>query len=202
YMVPSAFVVLAQLPLTSNGKLDRKALPAPERAAGGERRLPRTPQGGGLCSLFSGGLGGGRGGGGEDFFSLGGHSLLATRLIGRVRASLAVELSIRSLFEAPTVAGLARRVAAASGEAVRAPLRVVARAAEVPLSFAQRRLWFLNRLEGESGGDGAASYTIPLAGRLTGGLNRGGLEAALGGVFGRHESLPTIFPGLVWGPGA
>ncbi|MBN9744584.1 non-ribosomal peptide synthetase [Amycolatopsis sp. A1MSW2902] len=187
YMVPSAIVVLDRLPLTAHGKVDRKALPAPESFTGQEKRGPRTPVEEQLTRLYAEVLGLPEAGIDDDFFELGGHSLLATALVSRIRSELNVELPLRDLFEARTVAALAGRLASA-GQA-RAAFRKLDRPDPLPLSYAQQRMWFLNRLEGDHGG-----YTIPLAVRLSGELARSALAAALDDLTARHEILRTVFP--------
>ncbi|WP_434453309.1 amino acid adenylation domain-containing protein [Lentzea sp. E54] len=191
YMLPSAWVVLPELPLTSRGKLDRAALPAPDRA-GARGRAPRTPVQEILCGIFAEVLGVPEVGLDDDFFDSGGHSLHATRAIARIRSALGAEVPIRALFEARTVAALAGRVETA-GQA-RPALRP--RTAELPdgdriepLSAAQRRLWFVNRLHDE-----ASTYNVPLALRMSGRLDTDALQAALRDLVERHEVLRSVFP--------
>ncbi|GGV68742.1 hypothetical protein GCM10010277_78250 [Streptomyces longisporoflavus] len=186
-MVPAAVVLLDTLPTTANGKLDRAALPEPDRAAAAVRstRSPRSPREEILCELFAEVLGMPRVGIDEHFFDLGGNSLLALRLLSRIRSALGEGFEIRDLFDAPTVAGLARL----TGTARPALTARGAGAGDAPLSYAQQRLWFLNRME-----RGGGTYNVPVAVRLAGTVDRDALAAAYADVAERHESLRTVFP--------
>ncbi|HEX2208918.1 MAG TPA: amino acid adenylation domain-containing protein, partial [Longimicrobium sp.] len=190
YMVPAAFVALDALPRTSSGKIDRRALPAPEYAAEEESAAPRTPAEEVLAGIWADVLGVERVGINDNFFELGGHSLLATVVIGLVREAFAVDLPLRALFEGPTVAQLAARVEAQrrAGLAQLPPVVPVERAGPPPLSFAQERLWFLDRLE-----PGSASYNVASVLRLDGALDARTLERALGEIVRRHQALRTVF---------
>ena len=192
YMVPSAFVMLKSLPLTPNGKVDRVALPECDRA---QQELeitfvaPRTPVEEILAGIWAKIIGLEQVSIHENFFDLGGHSLLATQVISRLRQTFKVELPLRCLFESPTVAELAQKIATTQTEqGLFSQIDRTSRDRELPLSFAQQRLWFLHQLEPKS-----PAYNLPKTVRLRGKLNIAALEGSLREVMRRHEILRTNF---------
>ncbi|HEU4557490.1 MAG TPA: amino acid adenylation domain-containing protein [Longimicrobium sp.] len=191
YMVPSAIVPLETLPLSVHGKVDRRALPAPavlEPLDTDWSDVGETARA--LAEIFREVLGAPSVGRDDDFFELGGHSLLGMQVLSRVRQQWGVELPVRAVFDASTVAALAARIDAARGEpaAPQPPLRPVRRDGELPLSYAQQRLWFLHQMEPES-----PFYNIPAAVRLSGELDAAALRRALLEIVRRHEALRTTF---------
>ncbi|HEU4884059.1 MAG TPA: amino acid adenylation domain-containing protein [Longimicrobium sp.] len=193
FLVPSALVVLAAMPLSAHGKIDRRALPAPAEL---DPPLPGYAEPRGdtereVAQAWREVLGVPRIGADADFWALGGHSLLAMQVLSRIRQRLGVELPVRALFDAPTVAALAAAVDAARGAAVQmphAPLRASRRSDPQPLSFAQQRLWFLHQMEPES-----PFYNLPFAVRMEGALEVDALRRALAEIVRRHEVLRTTF---------
>ncbi|MDT5218858.1 MAG: hypothetical protein QOF15_963, partial [Mycobacterium sp.] len=186
YMVPAAIVVVDALPMTPNGKLDKRALPAPEYADADHYRAPTGAVEEILAGIYARVLGVERVGVDDSFFQLGGDSLSAMRVIAAINTGLDVDLSVRAVFEAPTVAQLAPRIGVDTGRL--APLVAGERPAVVPLSFAQNRLWFLDQLQGPS-----PVYNMATAVRLGGRLDVDAFGAALADVVDRHESLRTLF---------
>ena len=193
YMVPNAFVILDSLPLTPNGKVDRRALPTPDtnRDLFAKFVAPRTPVEEILTLIWAQVLKVAQVGIEDNFFELGGHSLLATQLISRIRTNFQIELPLRSLFAAPTVAELAQTIHQLQQQdlaLIAAPIVATSRTETLPLSFAQTRLWFINQLETNS-----VLYHMPMAMRLVGNLNRAALAQSLSEIIHRHEILRTNF---------
>ena len=187
YMVPATIVALEALPLTVNGKLDTRALPAPEYIDSERYRAPATPVEEILAGIYAEVLGVARVGVDDSFFDLGGDSLSAMRLVAAINKSLNAGLSLRALFDAPAVAQLTTRLNDDGDR--REPLVPAERPTVIPLSFAQSRLWFLEQFQ-----DGAGTYNMPTAFRISGPLDFDALHTALDDVIARHESLRTVFP--------
>ncbi len=194
YMVPDVVMVVDAIPLTPNGKLDRKALPEPQfSTAATTYAEPQTPAEQAVAQVFAELLGIEQVGRDDDFFALGGNSLIATRAVSRINDAVDGAVSVRELFEASTVAALAARVTTSGEVPRRRPLTAGPRPPQVPLSLAQQRMWVLNQLDAGTGA-GAAAYNIPLAIALTGTLDVAALQLAADDVVQRHETLRTRYP--------
>ncbi len=189
HMVPSAFVVLEEMPLLPNGKVNRQALPAPEARLDEESYVaPRTATEEALAAIFEELLRLPRVGVTDDFFALGGHSLLATRVVSRLRRDFSVELTLSDFFDAPRIAELTARIEATEPATDLPPLVAVPRGGRLPLSFAQQRLWFLHQLEPWN-----PEYHMPAAVAACGRLDVAVLRGALDEIVRRHEVLRTRF---------
>lgn len=193
HMVPTTIVRLDTLPLLPNGKLDRQALPLPEAPLrDAEPVVPRSELEHQLGQIWRDVLRVSVLGVHDNFFELGGHSLIATQVVARIRSSLQVELPLRAIFEAPTIAGLARAVEAAAGASqthpVKAPITARARTGTLPLSFSQRRMWVVQQMD-----PGGTAYNMPFASRLKGRIDRAALHATVAFLVARHEAFRTSF---------
>ncbi|MDE1672717.1 non-ribosomal peptide synthase/polyketide synthase [Nocardia gipuzkoensis] len=200
YMLPSAYVALEAFPVNASGKLDRTALPAPALESA-RFRAPATPVQKLVAATFGALLGLDRVGLDDDFFALGGNSLTAARVVARLGAALDAQVPVRALFDAPTVAALAARAETHRGDGGRAPLCPLPRPDRIPLSPAQQRIWFVNRLHAdEQAGPADAIANIPVALRLSGDLDVAAMTAAVADVVARHETLRTVYPDGPEGP--
>lgn len=198
YMMPAAFVVLEKFPLTPNGKIDRSALPAPklDDLLGADFIAPRNEAETKMAQIWCEVLGLERVGVTSNFFELGGHSLLATQCISRIREAFKVDLPVKALFTTPTIEELCHELehAGALSPLTPPPVHRISRDGDMPLSFAQMRLWFLNQLEtGKSEYNISTSYNMPAALRLKGDLNVSALRKSFHALVERHESLRTSF---------
>jgi len=191
YMVPAVFVQLQEFPLTATGKLDRDALPKPDTARpelDADYIQPRSATEERLAAIWREVLNVERAGVHDDLFELGGHSLVAVQIAARIQDRFHVDLPLRELFETPTIEGLAEAIDRAAKASVVAPIEVADRTRDLPLSFAQQRLWFLHQLAPEQ-----TSFNIPLAVRVSGPLDRKVLKRCLDEIVERHEVLRTTF---------
>ncbi|PTR44095.1 amino acid adenylation domain-containing protein [Rhodococcus sp. OK611] len=197
YMVPITVLTLAEFPITVHGKLDRKSLPRPDfESAPGEHGEPSTPAEVVVARIFGEILGVERVAAQDSFFDHGGNSLSAARVVARVNAALGCDVSLREVFDAPTVAGLAALASVRADGARRRPELVAGpRPDRVPLSLAQARMWFINQFDISS-----PAYNLPLGIRLVGELDHEALQTSVQSVLDRHESLRTVFPDDGEGP--
>lgn len=188
FMVPSAFVLLDEIPLTPNGKINRKALPRPIPATTDAYSAPRTPTEIAIAAVWSELIGVKHISIHDNFFALGGHSLLAMQVISRLRQALNTDIALRQLFEQPTVMALANAIDAVASITSIPPIIPIDRSQLIPLSFAQQRLWFLDQLEEQN-----VAYNVPVALRLRGPLDVTLLTQSFQAVVARHENLRTTF---------